>query len=67
MAELNNVAIQLTNAKFSGVTNTGDTVTFSNFYNASVGKYLGANGQYCTNYNCTLKLSLIRPVPTTTS
>lgn len=45
------------------ITNTGDLVQFDYFYGNV--PYLGAGWSSCTNYNCTLKLSLIRTIPTT--
>jgi hypothetical protein len=43
---------------FNGMTNTGVAATFESFYNAY--------GAHCaTTYNCTLKLSMIRPFVTT--
>lgn len=47
-----------------GVTNTGDLVQFGNFYNDPMNQYVGSSGNRCTNFNCTLKISLIRPIPT---
>lgn len=48
---------------FSGTSNTGSIVSFESFYNWSPTSYIWTNGAYCTNFQCTLKLSLIRPVP----
>lgn len=44
-------------------TNSGSYSQFGNFY--FNGTYLGADGLSCTWFKCTLKLSLIRAVPTT--
>ena len=46
---------------FDGITNSGSPRTFWNFYNNE----LWANGANCAWFKCTLKLSLIRQVPTT--
>jgi hypothetical protein len=52
---------------FSGITNTWSLSLVSNFYSDPTDEFLGNGGAYggtnCTWYNCTLKLSLIRPVP----
>ena len=47
---------------FSGTSNSGSSMFFTDFY-GNVG-YLGPSGANCANYSCTLKLSLIRPIPT---
>ncbi len=44
----------------SGITNTGALKTFDTFYTND----LGASGADCTNYRCTLKLSMIKSVNT---
>ncbi len=46
---------------FNGITNTWSNSTFINFYtDGTIG--VGTNGAKCTsNYQCTLKLSMIRP------
>lgn len=55
---INNVTISTKQGK----TNSGSSETFANFYQ---GGYMGVNGSDCTGYKCTLKLSLIRPIPLT--
>lgn len=45
----------------NGTTNSWSASAFTAFYASS---YIGINGADCLNYKCTLKLSLIRPVPT---
>lgn len=47
----------------NGTTNSGSASRFDNFYEST--PYLGADGIVCTGYKCTLKLSLIRNIPTT--
>lgn len=54
---------QVITTKF-GTTNTGSTPDFWTFYNAPPYLWAGGNGSDCTGFKCTLKLSLIRPVPT---
>jgi len=48
-------------ASFSGITNTGSFLTVNTFYTDS--NFLWTSGVRCAGYNCTLKLSMIRPVP----
>jgi hypothetical protein len=63
MSELNDIPIQMTNAKFSGTTNSWSSAIFTDFYGWA--DYLGTPlGSKCTWYSCTLKLSLIRPIHT---
>lgn len=47
-------------ASYNGTTNSGSVSTFGNFY--TIG-FVGSNGANCAGYKCTLKLSMIRPVP----
>ena len=44
----------------NGISNSGSIVSIDSFYETN--SYLGNNGVKCTNYQCTLKLSLLRPV-----
>lgn len=48
---------------FDGTTNSGSASPFNSFYNST--SYLGINGSTCVGFKCTLKLSLIRTIPTT--
>jgi hypothetical protein len=48
---------------FNWVTNTGSSFRFDNFYGDATSG-VGSNGAKCTNYQCTLKLSMIRPFVT---
>ncbi len=49
-------------SSFSGITNTGSVISVGWFYSSP--EYLWNNGSNCNPYNCTLKLSMIRPVRT---
>lgn len=49
-------------SSFSWTTNTGSSLSIDAFYTQA--DYLGTAGSKCTGYNCTLKLSMIRPVKT---
>ncbi len=62
-SELNNTNQTL--ATRNGRSNSGSSATLWDFYFA--GWFLWNDGAYCVNYQCTLKLSLLRPVPTTNS
>lgn len=62
-AELNNTNQTLTTRV--GKSNSWSTSTFGDFYFG--GWFIGADGAYCVGYQCTLKLSLLRPIPTTDS
>ena len=48
---------------FNGTTNSWSASTFNTFYTTS--QYLGVGGSTCAGFKCTLKLSLIRTIPTT--
>jgi hypothetical protein len=52
-------------SSFSGITNTGSLKSITAFYTES--EYLWLNGAKCASYNCTLKLSMIRPVRTSST
>jgi hypothetical protein len=47
---------------YNGTTNSGSSITFDNFYTDA--NYLGVGGAKCGDFQCTLKLSLIRTIPT---
>ncbi len=47
-------------AGFTGGTNTGSVLRFDNFYNDSING-VWSNGAKCSGFQCTLKLSMIRP------
>jgi hypothetical protein len=48
---------------FQGISNSGSNLSVGSFYNDISNEYLGTSGVKCTGLVCTLKLSLIRPVP----
>ncbi|MBC7498249.1 hypothetical protein H7170_01250 [Candidatus Gracilibacteria bacterium] len=47
-------------AGFNGITSTGSSFTFNGFY-ADLVSGLGTSGAKCNGFQCTLKLSMIRP------
>ncbi|GAB0175118.1 MAG: hypothetical protein HHAS10_09970 [Candidatus Altimarinota bacterium] len=62
-SELNN-SNQLISTRI-GKSNSGSSVTFGDFYFG--GGFVGADGAFCSGYQCTLKLSLLRPIITANS
>jgi hypothetical protein len=58
---LNDINHAITIDTKNGITNSGSASRFDNFYTNA--NYVGPNGDKCVGFNCTLKLSLIRPVP----
>jgi len=50
---------------FNGISNTWSYLTVNTFYNDATNEFLWPSWTKCTGFTCTLKLSLIRPIPLT--
>ncbi len=62
-SDLNTLNVKI--ASYNGTTNSGSTMNFKSFYDNPPYLWNGTAWGNCSGFKCTLKLSLIRNVPTT--